>query len=267
MLAKRVIVCLDVDQGAVTKGVRFQNNQAIGSPEEMAERYYREGADEIVFYDITASVEGRSTVLDVVARVAQKVFVPFTVGGGIRTTDDMKGALDAGAEKISVNSGAIHRPALVDSGARLLGSQAIVLGLDALRVPVTPRIPSGYEVMVNGGRNNTGLDAIAWAREAESRGAGEICVNSIDADGTRNGYELNLTARIAKAVRIPVIASGGAGSIEDLRDVLTVGHADAALVASLVHLDLAPIPMIKESLARMGIPIRPCIPGDMETSR
>ncbi|HRV36396.1 MAG TPA: imidazole glycerol phosphate synthase subunit HisF [Desulfomonilia bacterium] len=256
MLSKRIIVCLDVRDGKTTKGVRFQGNVDIGDPVAMAREYYEQGVDELVFYDITASHEGRDIMIDVVDRVAREIFIPFSVGGGIRTIDDMYRALDAGAEKISVNSAAVHNPDIISLGARHFGSQCIVLGMDAKKVPVSASIHSGYEVVINGGRTFTGMDALQWARKAQDLGAGEICLNSIDADGTSNGYELELTGMISRSVGIPVIASGGAGTPEHLRDVFLRADADAALIASMVHFGRYTIPGIKAFLKGAHIPVR-----------
>ncbi|MEJ5357568.1 MAG: imidazole glycerol phosphate synthase subunit HisF [Desulfobacterales bacterium] len=256
MLSKRIIVCLDVRDGRTTKGIRFRENVDVGDPVAMARHYYDQGADEIVFYDITASAERRGILIEVVRRVAETIFIPFSVGGGIRSVADMHDVLLAGAEKVSVNSAALRRPELIDEGAAAFGRQCIVLGMDVLRVGVRPGIPSGYEVVIDGGRVPTGRDALAWAEEAEARGAGEICLNSIDADGTQQGYELEITGRMASRVGIPVIASGGAGRPEDLRDVLTLGGADAALIASMVHFGTWTIPAIKSALHRWGVPVR-----------
>lgn len=256
MLSKRVIVCLDVRDGRLTKGIRFAGNQDIGDPVESAAQYYRDGVDEIVFYDITASAEGRGIFLDVVRNVAEQIFIPFSVGGGIASVADMRAALLAGAEKISINSSAVKNPQLIADGAAAFGSQAVVVGIDALGVPVCAEIPSGYEIVIHGGRKKTGLDALAWARRCEELGAGEICLNSIDADGTKNGYELKLTRMIADAVDIPVIASGGAGKPEHLYDVLTAGHASAALVASIIHYGQHTIGECKDFLATHGVKVR-----------
>lgn len=256
MLMKRVIPCLDVRDGRLTKGVKFEGNQDIGDPVETARRYAEEGADEIVFYDITASHEGRGIFLDVVTRVAETMFIPFSVGGGISTVADMRAVLLAGAEKVSINSAAVCTPELISAGADAFGAQAIVLGMDVLRVPATPTIPSGYEVVIHGGRTRTGLDAFQWATRAESLGAGEICLNSIDADGTREGYELALTRRMVDTVRIPVIASGGAGHPSHLVDAVTTGGASAALVASIVHFGQYPIPVLKKAMALAGVSVR-----------
>lgn len=256
MLSKRIIVCLDVRDGRTTKGVRFVDNVDIGDPVAMARDYYEQGVDELVFYDITASHEKRDILIDVVHAVARNIFIPFSVGGGIRNLDDMTAVLDAGAEKISVNSAAVLDPDLISRGARAFGTQCIVLGMDVLKVGTRPGIPSGYEVYINGGRTATGIDALQWAREARDRGAGEICLNSIDADGTTSGYELTLTSLMSNAVTIPVIASGGAGKPEHLRDVFLQANADAALIASMVHFGGYTIGGIKTCLARAGIPVR-----------
>jgi len=256
MLTKRIIPCLDVRAGKTTKGVKFQGNVDIGDPVEMARRYYEEGADELVFYDITASSEGRGIMLDVVRRVAREIFIPFSVGGGLNTLEDMRAVLLAGAEKVSVNSGAVANPDLIRQGAKAFGNQCVVLGMDVLRVGVTPQMPSGYEIVTHGGRRHTGRDALAWARQAEELGAGEICLNSIDADGTQNGYEITLTRMISAAVAIPVIASGGAGRPEHLAAVLTDGCADAALIASMTHFGGYTVPGIKQFLAARQIPVR-----------
>jgi imidazole glycerol-phosphate synthase subunit HisF len=256
MLSKRIIPCLDVRDGKTTKGIRFKENVDIGDPVEMGRYYYEAGADEIVFYDITASSDGRDIMIDVVSRVAESIFIPFSVGGGIRSLEDMRQVLLAGAEKVSVNSGAINNPEIIAQGAEAFGSQCIVLGMDVKRVAPSTAVPSGYEMVINGGRTDTGLDALAWARQAEALGAGEICLNSIDADGTQDGYELTLTALISENVTVPVIASGGAGSIDHIYDVLTRGKADAALVASIVHYNTYSIHEIKKSLHARGVKVR-----------
>lgn len=256
MLMKRVIPCLDVRDGRLTKGVRFADNKDIGDPIETARRYAEQGADEIVFYDITASHEGRGIFLDVVSRVAEVIFIPFSVGGGIASVTDMRAVLMAGAEKISINSAAVKTPALISAGADAFGAQAVVVGMDVLRVPVSFSISSGYEVVIHGGRTRTGLDALEWARKVESLGAGEICVNSIDADGTREGYELGLTRQIVDAVRIPIIASGGAGNPAHLVDAVTKGGASAALVASIVHFGQYSIADLKTAMAASGVAVR-----------
>ena len=256
MLTKRIIPCLDIKDGRVVKGVNFLNLRDAGDPVEIARRYDAEGADELVFYDITASSEGRGIFLDVVRRVAAEIFIPFSVGGGLNTLDDLRAVLLAGAEKVSVNTGAVRNPDIIRQGAKAFGRQCVVLGMDVKRVTATDAIPSGYEVVTHGGRNATGLDALQWARRAEELGAGEICLNSIDADGTREGYEINLTRLISTAVNIPVIASGGAGKPEHLADVLTDGCADAALVASMVHFGGYTVAGLKEYLDGRGIKVR-----------
>lgn len=255
-LSKRLIPCLDVRDGRLTKGVRFQGNEDIGDPVETARRYYEQGADEIVFYDITASHEARGIFLDVVERVASAIFIPFSVGGGIASVDDMRSVLLAGAEKVSVNSAAVKRPELIAEGAAAFGSQAVVVGMDVRRAGVGPDLPSGYEIVIHGGRKPTGLDAVAWARRCEELGAGELCVNSIDADGTKDGYELTLTRLISDAVTIPVIASGGAGRPQHLVDAVTTGGASAALVASIVHYGAYSIRELKSCMRGAGVPVR-----------
>jgi cyclase len=256
MLSKRIIPCLDVRDGKTTKGIKFKDNVDIGDPVEMARFYYESGADEIVFYDITASSEKRDIMIDVVRRVAETIFIPFSVGGGIRTLEDMRKVLLAGAEKVSVNSAAVKNPEIISKGAEAFGNQCIVLGMDVKHVGKSEKIPSGYEMVINGGRTFMGIDALKWAIEAEKLGAGEICLNSIDADGTCEGYELNLTSLISENVGIPVIASGGAGKPEHLYDVLTKGKADAALIASMVHYGTYSISGIKSYLDKSGVKVR-----------
>jgi cyclase len=256
MLSKRIIPCLDVRAGKLTKGIKFQGNIDIGDPVEAARAYYEQGADEIVFYDITASAEGRAIMIDVVRKVAETIFIPFSVGGGIRTVEDMRRVILAGAEKISVNTEAVLNPAIIAEGARAFGSQCIVLGMDVKKITKNSKVPSGYEMVIHGGRTATGIDALWWAKEAERLGAGEICLNSIDADGTQNGYEIDLTDLISSHVNIPVIASGGAGKPEHLLDVLTRGQADAALIASMVHFRTYTIAEIKTFLHDHGVKTR-----------
>lgn len=256
MLSKRVIPCLDVRAGRLTKGIKFADNVDIGDPVESARRYYEEGADEIVFYDITASAEQRGIFLDVVEKVAAAIFIPFSVGGGISSVADMRAVLLAGAEKVSVNSAAVVQPELISEGAAAFGSQAIVVGMDVLRVPASESIPSGYEIVIHGGRRHTGLDALDWARRCQELGAGELCVNSIDADGTCEGYELLLTRMISEAVTLPVIASGGAGKPEHCHEAVSMGGASAALVASIVHYGHYSIRQCKEEMARRGAKVR-----------
>ena len=253
MLEKRVVVCLDVKDGRTTKGVKFRDNVDIGDPVEMARRYYEDGVDELVFYDITASSERRKIRIDTVRRVAEQVFIPFAVGGGISSREEMREVLLAGAEKVSVNSAAVRAPHIITDGASLYGSQCIVLGMDARR---DPAMPSGYRVVIDGGRTPTDLDALEWARRAEELGAGEIVLNSIDADGTRDGYELALTRVISEGVGIPVVASGGAGEPKHLLAVFREGRADAALVASMVHYGTWSVGAIKDYLRQNGVPVR-----------
>lgn len=256
MLSKRIIPCLDVRNGRLTKGIKFEGNVDIGDPVEAARSYYEQGADEIVFYDITASSDQREIMIEVVKRVAQTIFIPFSVGGGIRNLKDMHRVIQAGAEKISVNSAAVSNPGIIAQGAKAFGSQCIVLGMDVKKVNISDTVPSGYEIVIHGGRKYTGIDALWWAKEAEKLGAGEICLNSIDADGTQNGYELNLTAMISENVNIPVIASGGAGKPDHLAEVLTIGKADAALIASMVHYRTYTITEIKQYLEARQIHTR-----------
>jgi imidazole glycerol-phosphate synthase subunit HisF len=253
VLEKRIIVCLDVKDGRTTKGIRFKDNVDVGDPVEMARRYYEQGVDELVFYDITASAERRAIRIETVRRVAEQIFIPFSVGGGISTPEEMREVLLAGAEKVSVNSSAVRRPEIISAGAALYGTQCVVLGMDAAR---DPGMPSGYRVVIDGGRTRTELDALEWARRAESLGAGEIVLNSIDADGTKEGYELGLTGLVSRSVGIPVVASGGAGKPEHLRDVFRDAGADAALIASMVHYGEWTVKGIKEYLAGQGILVR-----------
>jgi cyclase len=256
MLSKRIIPCLDVRDGKTTKGIKFKGNVDIGDPVEMARFYYEEGADEIVFYDITASSDRRDIMIDMVHRVAEEIFIPFSVGGGIRTLEDMRRVLLAGAEKVSVNTAAVQNPRIIADGAQAFGSQCIVLGMDVKKVAPSEEIPSGYEMVVHGGRTYTGMDALAWAKKAEDLGAGEICLNSIDADGSQQGYEIALTTLISENVNIPVIASGGAGNIDHIHDVLTKGKADAALLASIVHYGTHTIKEIKDELHTRSVKVR-----------
>jgi cyclase len=256
MLSKRIIPCLDVRDGRLTKGIKFKGNVDIGDPVEIAALYYEQGADELVFYDITASHEKRDIMIETVRKVAQKIFIPFSVGGGIRTVDDMRQVLLAGAEKISVNSAAVKNPEIISQGAKAFGNQCIVLGMDVKKVPVSAIIPSGYEIVINGGRTYMGIDALEWARKGEKLGAGEICLNSIDADGTKEGYAMELNRLISANVGIPVIASGGAGTPEHLFEVLSEGRADAALIASMTHYGTYTIKEIKTFLHDKGVKVR-----------
>ncbi len=254
MLAKRIIPCLDVDKGRVVKGVNFVNLIDAGDPVEVARRYEREGADELVFLDITASHESRDTIVDVVKSTAEQVFMPLTVGGGIRTLEDCRRMLNAGADKVSVNSAAIRNPSFINEAAKRFGSQCIVVAVDPKRI-----IRNGgefWEIHINGGRIPTGKYAVEWAKEVEDRGAGEIMLTVMDADGTQNGYDIEITRAVSDAVRIPVIASGGAGSPEHIRQALDEGHADAALAASIFHFGKYSIRETKEYLASRGVPVR-----------
>lgn len=251
MFAKRIIPCLDVKNGRVVKGVSFVNLVDAGDPVECAKAYDREQADELVFLDITATHEARGTMIDMVERVASSIFIPFTVGGGIRSVEDFTALLRAGADKISVNSAAVRDPGLISRAAEKFGSQCVVVAIDAKRTQ-----GGGFEVYLNGGRIGTGIDAVGWAREAERRGAGEILLTSMDCDGQKSGYDLELTRAVAKAVGIPVIASGGAGTPEHFYDALAAGQADAALAASLFHFKELSIPALKEYLSGRGVPVR-----------
>lgn len=252
MLAKRIIPCLDVKDGRVVKGINFVQLRDAGDPVEQARYYDAEGADELVFLDITATHENRGTVMAMARAVADSVFIPFTVGGGIRTVDDMRAILRSGADKVSINSAAVQQPELISGGAAEFGSQAIVLAIDARRRAGQ----SGWEVFVSGGRVATGLDAVTWARQVEEYGAGEILLTSMDSDGTQSGYDMELTRAIAEAVSIPVIASGGAGTPEHFAEVLTAGQADAALAASLFHYRQLSVPQLKKYLQKRGVPVR-----------
>ncbi len=252
MIAKRIIPCLDVDRGRVVKGVHFLNLVDAGDPVEQARFYDAQGADELVFLDITASSDNRDTMLDVVRRTAEEVFIPFTIGGGIRTVDDIRRMLQHGADKVSLNTAAVKNPDLVTAGAESFGVQCIVVAIDAKQKPDG----TGWEVYINGGRTPTGLDAIEWAGEVERRGAGELLVTSMDRDGTKDGYDLALLKRITSAVNIPVIASGGAGTLEHLVDALTAGNADAVLAASIFHFQEFSIGQAKAYLKSHGVVIR-----------
>ena len=253
MLTKRVIPCLDVRNGRVTKGVKFKNNVDLGDPVEMAVKYSEGGADELVFYDITASAEGRPIDIGMVAAVAKAVRIPFAVGGGIRTVADMERVILAGAEKVSVNSLAVKDPAIIAEGAKAFGAQCVVLGMDPVK---SARCPSGYEITTRGFREFTGMDAVAWAKRAADLGAGEIVVNSVDADGTRAGFELIVTRRVAEAVGVPVVASGGAGCPEHLVTVFREAKADAAIVAGMIHTGDYTLAEIKAAMAAAQVPTR-----------
>ncbi len=254
MLTKRIIPCLDIKGGRVVKGTNFLNLRDAGDPVEIARRYEEEGADELVFLDISASHEGRNILLDMVRRVSEQIFMPFTVGGGIRTLEDATRLIQAGAEKVSINSAAVRTPELVAAVARRFGSCATVVNIDPRRVKRDGR--EVWEVHINGGRVPTGLEAVAWARSVESMGAGEIVLTSMDADGTKAGYDLPMTSAVSEAVGVPVVASGGAGSPEHLRQVLTEGKADAALAASIFHYQEHGITATKRYLAEHGVPVR-----------
>jgi imidazole glycerol-phosphate synthase subunit HisF len=257
MLTKRIIPCLDVKGGRVVKGVKFRDHRDAGDPVELASFYNEEGADELVFYDITASSDGRPIMLEVVKRTANQVFIPLTVGGGLRTVEDMRSMLQAGADKVSINTAAVQNPQLIAEGAKRFGNQCIVLGMDAKRVPGSQ--PTRWEVFTHtgadGGRG-TGIDAIEWAIEAVRLGAGEIVVNSIDADGTQSGYDLELLRAISERVTVPVVASGGAGAPEDLCQAIINGKADAVLAASIFHYAKYSIRETKNYMAQKGIPVR-----------
>lgn len=256
MLTKRIIPCLDVRDGKVTKGIRFKGNVDVGDPVELAKFYFEEGADEIVFYDITASNEKRDIFIDVVEKVAENIFIPFTVGGGIRTLEDMRKVLLAGAEKVSIDSGAVRTPDLISQGSRAFGAQCILLSMQVLKVEATESIKSGYEVYIDGGRKPTGIDALEWAIEGVERGAGEICVNSIDGDGTKDGFELDLTGMISNAVSVPVIASGGGGKPQHVVDVFKETAAEAAILASVLHNREYSVKDIKDAMRSADIPTR-----------
>ena len=254
MLTKRIIPCLDVKGGRVVKGTSFVNLRDAGDPVELASLYYKEGADELVFLDITATPEGRNTMVSVVERISEKVFMPLTVGGGLRTIQDMRRILKAGADKVSVNTAAVLKPTLITEGAEKFGSQCIVVAIDAKRVETSDK--PGWEVYISSGQKSTGIDAIEWARKVVTLGAGEILLTSMDADGHRAGYDIELTRAISETVSVPVIASGGAGSLEDLYQALVAGKADAVLAASIFHYGTFSIRKIKEYLADRGIPVR-----------
>ncbi len=253
---RRVVVCLDVDRGRVVKGVRFEGLRDVGDPVTLARRYEDEGADEVVFLDVSASVEARDTMLDVVRRTAEVLFVPLTVGGGVRTVLDVERVLRAGADKVAVNSAAVARPALLTEAALRFGAQCVVLSIDARREPATPELPSGWRAVTHGGRSPTSLDVVAWAAEGARLGAGELLLTSIDRDGTQSGYELELVETVSRTVSIPVIASGGAGQAAHVTDVLRPGLADAALVAGILHDGRTTVESIKMEATRAGIPVR-----------
>ncbi|MEN9677823.1 MAG: Imidazole glycerol phosphate synthase subunit HisF [Verrucomicrobiota bacterium] len=259
MLARRVIPCLDVHAGKVTRGVQFGRAEdgglrVVGDPVELAVRYNEQGADEMVFFDITASSQGRATIIDVIERTADRCFMPLTVGGGIRTVEDMGAMLLAGADKVSINSSALARPELIREGAEKYGSQCIVVSIDARRIG-----PDRWEVFAKGGREATGLEAVDWAQRAVAMGAGEVVLNSIDADGTHAGFDLEITRRVSECVGVPVVASGGAGTLEHMAEVLLAGRADAVLAAGVFHSGKFTVGQVKDFLGRQGIPVRPAL--------
>ncbi|MFA5309757.1 MAG: imidazole glycerol phosphate synthase subunit HisF [Dehalococcoidales bacterium] len=256
MLSKRLVICLDVRGGKLAKSVKFVDTKDIGDPVAKARQYYEDGVDELVFYDITASREERDIMIDLVEKAASQIFIPFSVGGGIRSVEDATKLRNAGAEKVNVNTAAVKRKEVIAEISRAIGAQSTILSMDLRQAQVTKEIPSGYEIVINGGVTPTGIDALWWAQEGERLGAGELVINSIDADGTKEGYEIKLTRLIADAVSIPVIASGGAGKPEHLYDVLTEGHADAALVASITHYGEYTCRQLKEYLHGRGIKMR-----------
>ena len=256
MLAKRLIPCLDVKNGRNVRGVRFSADRDAGDPVELATRYDKEGADELVFYDITASAEGRAIVMDLVQQVSEQVFIPLTVGGGIRTFDDIRHILKSGADKVSINSAAVGDPEIITRGAESFGSQCIVGAIDALRRSVVEGEEPSWDIYVNGGRTATGIDAIEWVEELVDRGAGELVLNSIDADGTRDGYDIELNRAVAARVDVPIVASGGAGNVEHIYQVLTEGEASAALAASIFHFGVYSIPQVKQFLKERGVIVR-----------
>ncbi len=253
MLAKRIIPCLDVKDGRVVKGVNFVNFRDAGDPVENARFYDEEGADELVFLDITASHEKRKIILDVVARTAEEVFMPLTVGGGVRTTQDIRDLLNAGADKVSLNTAAVHNPEILREASYMFGSQCIVVAIDGKK---TGKTPSGFEISVHGGRTMTGIDCLEWAKRAEDLGAGEILLTSMDADGTKDGYDIPMTRAVTDIVGIPVIASGGAGTARHLRDAVVEANADAVLAASIFHYREIPVRELKKYLSSQGIPVR-----------
>lgn len=256
MLAKRIIPCLDVKNGRNVRGVKFSADKDAGDPIELATRYDRERADELVFYDITASADGRAIVMDLVQQVSERIFIPLTVGGGIRTFDDVRQILKGGADKVSINSAAVHTPEIINQSAKSFGSQCIVGAVDVLRRQVPAGEQPAWEIYINGGRKATGIDALAWVDELVQRGVGELVLNSIDADGTRDGYDLELNRAVADRVEVPIVASGGCGSDEHIYQVLTEGRASAALAASIFHYGDYSIPQVKDYLEKKGVVVR-----------
>jgi imidazole glycerol-phosphate synthase subunit HisF len=266
MLAKRIIPCLDVDAGEVVKGVRFKDLKGVGSPPELAARYEQEGADEIVFLDITASSDKRETVYDQVKKTAENLFIPLTVGGGIRTVDDVRRALNAGADKVGMNTAAVDRPQLIQEASEAFGAQCVVVAIDAKQVSgqgsENPHGEVQWEVYTHGGRTPTGIDAVEWATKVAELGAGEILLTSMDRDGTKDGYDTALTRTISQSVNIPVIASGGCGNLQHIVEALTDGGADAALAASIFHYRETTVAQVKKELQQAGVPVRPAQEAD-----
>ena len=256
MLAKRIIPCLDVKNGRNVRGVRFSADRDAGDPVELAARYDAEGADELVFYDITASADGRAIIRNLVREVSEKVFIPLTVGGGIRTFEDVRYILKTGADKVSINSAHVHTPEIINQSAESFGSQCIVGAVDVLRRPEVEGEVPAWEIYINGGRKATGIDALEWVEELVDRGVGELVLNSIDADGTREGYDLALNQEVARRVRVPIIASGGAGNLDHIYQVLTEGEVSAALAASIFHFQQYSIPEVKDFLRERGVVVR-----------
>ncbi len=256
MLRKRIIACLDVRAGNLAKSIKFVDTKDIGDPVQAARRYYENGIDELVFYDITASYEKRDIMCDVVDKVASQIFIPFSVGGGLKSVEDARKVLLAGAEKVNFNTAAVQNPQVIEEASEAFGAQCVVLSMDVRRSEKSDTVPSGFEIVIHGGRTPMGIDAIEWARRGQALGAGELVVNSIDADGTREGYDIELTAMVAEAVGIPVIASGGGGKPAHLCEVLTDGKADAALVASILHYDEYSIDGLKQYLGSRGVAVR-----------
>ena len=256
MLAKRIIPCLDVKNGRNVRGVRFSADRDAGDPVDLAQRYDIEGADELVFYDITASADGRAIVMDLVRQVSEQVFIPLTVGGGIRSFSDVRTILKSGADKVSINSAHVHTPDIINETSESFGSQCIVAAVDVLRKPVGPEEPPEWEIYINGGRKPTGIYALEWIEELVFRGAGELVLNSIDADGTLEGYDIDLNLEVSQKVNVPIVASGGAGSMEHIHEVLTLGRASAALAASIFHYGQHSIPEVKQFLNERGVIVR-----------
>ena len=256
MKEKKIIACLDVKDGKLVKGVKFVDTKEIGDPVERAKEYTKQGLDELVFYDITATSDNKDIMIDLIKKVAEQTTIPFSVGGGIKSIEDCQKVIAAGAQKININSAAVKNPQLISDCAEKFGTERVVLAMDVKQVEKTEKIPTGYEVVINGGRTFTGIDAIEWAKCGQDLGAGELVVNSIDADGTKDGYDINLTRQIADAVSIPVVASGGAGKPEHLADVLTIGGADTALIATMIHYGEYTVAGLKKYLLDRGIKLQ-----------